>query len=98
MSTNPQHPYYPTELRLDSYVENDLELWQIFSALIVALLVVWGTTISMAVSRKLKRSDTACAMWFVTCGLLHVFFEGYYTLHYKTLAGENTIFAQMWKE
>ena len=31
-------------------------------------------------------------------GCIHLFFEGYFAVNYKTLAGGQTLFAQLWKE
>ncbi|KAG8166263.1 hypothetical protein KVR01_004815 [Diaporthe batatas] len=36
--------------------------------------------------------------WFILCGSLHCFFEGYFVLNHAHLASSNDLFAQLWKE
>ena len=33
-----------------------------------------------------------------TAGFIHLFFEGYFVLNHKTLAGSQELFGQLWKE
>ncbi|KAL7276262.1 hypothetical protein RUND412_000769 [Rhizina undulata] len=90
------HPYHPPELRLQ-YTPNTLELWQLICGFGGALFVAAGSFWTLFLrGRKLRDSGTAC--WFFTCGLLHVFFEGYFIHHPTTLSTSNSLPAQLWKE
>ena len=99
-ASDPRHPYHPRTLQLDHYVENDLPLPIVFTYLFAGLALVWGSTLALRsrLHPGLSRLDTACALWFATCASLHLFFEGHYVLRHSTIAAENSVLSQLWKE
>ncbi|KAI9294461.1 Emopamil-binding protein [Neoconidiobolus thromboides FSU 785] len=45
-----------------------------------------------------KLSHQLAFLWFLASGSIHFFFEGYFTVFHKTLAGHSTLFGELWKE
>lgn len=43
-------------------------------------------------------TDKLQFLWFMLCGVIHLFLEGYFVFTYKTIAGDNNLFANIWKE
>ncbi|KAF4783243.1 emopamil binding protein [Colletotrichum scovillei] len=94
------HPYYPVTAALPHYVANKNS--------VVSLLVFFGSIISFVVVTavagarntypQLKASDQLTVAWFALCGFLHCFFEGYFILNHKSLASDQSLFGQLWKE
>ncbi|KAG5914753.1 hypothetical protein E4U42_000338, partial [Claviceps africana] len=62
---------------------------------VVTGLAYWQTTRSRL---RLGAMDKCAAVWFALCGFLHVAFEGYFVYHRATIAHQQTVFAQLWKE
>ncbi|KAH8152604.1 uncharacterized protein LAJ45_03445 [Morchella importuna] len=98
---NHRSPYYPQDLRLPHYVPNTLttpELISRFAAYCV--MIVIGTIILLgAVARKrLTTYEKIVATWFMLCGFIHLFFEGYFGYTASRIAGNTHLFAQLWKE
>ncbi|KAF1797303.1 Emopamil-binding protein [Mucor lusitanicus] len=93
------HPYAPSSLNIPHYVPNEkstVELLFIAGGIMTALVGM-----SYAISRSwLSKNTTSTARftWFAICGLMHCGFEGYWLSNRATLAGQNDIFAQLWKE
>ena len=93
-------PYYPLDLQIAGYLANKwhtLELLTIFTS---GLLAILGVTYagSKRIRPRLSGSDLGVIMWFVMCGCIHSFFEGYFAYNYATMAGNNDLFGQLWKE
>jgi len=95
------HPYYPKDMKLDGYVPNSKSevelLTMFFGALTVCLIGLW---IVMAFRQHLRGRLTLKIKisWFFMCGLIHTILEGYFAVYFKTLKGENTFLAELWKE
>ncbi|CAO2652667.1 Nn.00g009500.m01.CDS01 [Neocucurbitaria sp. VM-36] len=94
------HPYYPMEVEIVGYLANKwgtLELLSMFSA---GLAVIFSFTYAMV--KRLRPSastgDLTTIMWFVMCGCIHSFFEGYFAYNFRTMAGMQDLFGQLWKE
>ncbi|CAG8462156.1 10847_t:CDS:2 [Ambispora gerdemannii] len=47
---------------------------------------------------KVSTKNKIIFTWFVICGFIHTFFEGYFAAFYQTIQQDNALFAQMWKE
>ncbi|RPB16671.1 Emopamil-binding protein [Morchella conica CCBAS932] len=91
------HPYNPPELFLPDFIANDassIRLCATFGSVLAAVvgshLMLWGG--------HLSSKDKGITSWFLVCGLLHVFFEGYFLVHHATLSTRTDFPAQLWKE
>ena len=42
--------------------------------------------------------DLSTVMWFVLCGCIHLFFEGYFAVNFRNMGGMQDLFGQLWKE
>ncbi|RUS24132.1 Emopamil binding protein-domain-containing protein [Jimgerdemannia flammicorona] len=97
-----QHPYYPQELDLPHYVPNTLSLLNLLSGFGGVMSILWISTWFLGGASPYVRasatSERFILMWFVMCGCLHTTFEAYFAWNYKTLAGDRTVFGQLWKE
>ncbi|KAJ3293537.1 hypothetical protein HDU79_000238 [Rhizoclosmatium sp. JEL0117] len=51
------------------------------------------------ISRQTKDSPTRFLfVWWILCGSLHLFLEGYFISSYDTIAGDQTVIGAIWKE
>ncbi|KAG0366598.1 3-beta-hydroxysteroid-Delta(8),Delta(7)-isomerase [Gamsiella multidivaricata] len=96
------HPYYPVDLILDHYVANTYSMKDTLTLLFATFGTI--TVGSLALSHQ-KRNSTLKGLssqltflWFVMCGFIHLFLEGYFGIYHKTLAGDSAPLAQVWKE
>ncbi|KAG0264243.1 hypothetical protein DFQ27_001320 [Actinomortierella ambigua] len=96
------HPFYPRGLVLDHYVPNTDSMektvgivFAAFGAIILGALAV-GYQRRSSTIRGIGSQLTF--VWLVTCGFTHLILEGYYVVFHKTLAGQNSPLAQIWKE
>ncbi|KAF1844471.1 Emopamil-binding protein [Cucurbitaria berberidis CBS 394.84] len=95
-----QHPYYPLEVEIAGYLANKwgtLELLTMFTA---GLAVIFSLTYAMVKRLRPNAStgDLATIMWFVMCGCIHSFFEGYFAYNFRAMGGRQDLFGQLWKE
>ncbi|KAI8932577.1 hypothetical protein NX059_010082 [Plenodomus lindquistii] len=95
-----EHPYYPLEVEIVGYLANKwgtIELLTIFSAGIAA---IFSATYAMVKRTRPNAStgDLSTIMWFVLCGCIHSFFEGYFAYNFRHMGGANDLFGQLWKE
>ncbi|KAF9914994.1 hypothetical protein BX616_007150 [Lobosporangium transversale] len=96
------HPYYPRDLLLNHYVANTNTMQET----LVILFSGFGAiaVLALAISYQYRNStlkglgNQLTFLWFVMCGFIHLFFEGYFGVFHKTLAGDQFVFAQVWKE
>ncbi|RPB03027.1 Emopamil-binding protein [Choiromyces venosus 120613-1] len=91
------HPYSPSHLLLPHYVRNDVSTLGLCSVMGSLIIVAVGST-WMVVRRSLSAVDKAIVCWFLTCGLLHILFEGYFLMYHATLPSRTDLPAQLWKE
>jgi len=94
------HPYYPLEVEIVGYLANQwstVKLLAIFSAGIAA---IFSCTYAMVKRTRpnASRADYAAILWFVLCGCIHSFFEGYFAYNFRHMGGANDLFGQLWKE
>ncbi|CAK7201245.1 hypothetical protein SEUCBS139899_003948 [Sporothrix eucalyptigena] len=97
------HPYYPPGLAIPNYAPNTMSLVTIFQYFLGALgaYLISGYVMAGLVRQQFSSarfSDKALFLWFFMCGGLHWFFEGYFVLNHATLAGSQSVRAQLWKE
>ncbi|KAF2119988.1 3-beta-hydroxysteroid-Delta(8),Delta(7)-isomerase [Lophiotrema nucula] len=94
------HPYYPIEAEIVGYIANrwnTLELLLMFGS---GCAGIFGIT--FAVVKKLRPNgstgDLLTVLWFVLCGFIHLFFEGYFAYNFRRMGGMGDLFGQLWKE
>lgn len=94
------HPYYPTSIELPNYIPNSASLAEnVTQFSILWILVLGGSwTLLIRPSTGLTLPDKLTCLWFILCGTLHVFFEGYFVLNQSSLLEKQDLFAQLWKE
>ncbi|TQS34476.1 hypothetical protein Golomagni_05138 [Golovinomyces magnicellulatus] len=94
------HPFYPVDSMVPGYVA-------ISTPTVVLLMTFFGvvwmiftvTNYSLrSLKPKLSKNDIWTASWFVLCGFIHTFFEGYFAYHSLQMGGRTDLFGQLWKE
>jgi len=96
----PTHPYHPIDLELVGYLANKwdtLTLLSIFGAGCIAILSV-TYLVAMRVRPRVSTSDLWTVKWFVLCGCIHLFFEGYFAYNFRRMGSMQDLFGQLWKE
>jgi cholestenol Delta-isomerase len=101
--TTVHHPFTPPSISIPHYVPSQHTMLEIlvpfFTAVLLVLVV--GT---MLISNKMINLTTSSFwtkslfLWFTMCGFIHTGVEGYFAYHYKTIAGQTTFMADLWKE
>ncbi|KAJ9080505.1 hypothetical protein DSO57_1024211 [Entomophthora muscae] len=99
MNSTTVHPYYPVSLLLPHYVTNSNDtLSLLFMFVSVLNLVLTPAYILITTKRGFALPTRLSFLWFITCGCIHLFFEGYFAMNHATLASKSTLFAELWKE
>ncbi|KAJ6118642.1 hypothetical protein N7471_013262 [Penicillium samsonianum] len=99
-ATSDSHNYYPPTILLPHYVDNESSSLSIiiqFGFLWAAVLGGASITISR-VRPTASQSDKLAFVWMCLTGFIHLFFEAYFVINHKTLAGSQELFGQLWKE
>ncbi|XP_061909193.1 3-beta-hydroxysteroid-Delta(8),Delta(7)-isomerase [Entelurus aequoreus] len=95
-ASGPSHPYWPRNLVIPNYVANDRSMAEIlaflFSVSGVFLLVTWMITARLSTWRRLA------VCWFAVCGFIHSVIEGWFSLYYDLIPGDQSFLSQLWKE
>ncbi|KAL5343577.1 3-beta-hydroxysteroid-Delta(8),Delta(7)-isomerase [Aspergillus crustosus] len=94
------HSYYPVGVIIPNYVLNEWTTLTLVSIFAIACIAIFAITSSIAtnVNPRIRKTELSTALWFALCGAIHSILEGYYALNFATLAGEQTLLAQLWKE
>jgi cholestenol delta-isomerase len=95
-SAAPLHPYYPLGVEIVGYMANEwntLELVSMFAAGCVAIFSV-TYAILMRTRPNASNGDVSIMMWFVLCGCIHSFFEGYFAYNFRHMGGMQDLFGQ----
>jgi len=97
---HPPHPYYPLELEIVGYLANDWHFLTLLAIFASGCFAVFSATYAIAkrMRPQIPTSELLTIMWFVLSGCIHFFFEGYYVYNFRTIAGLQHLFAQLWKE
>ncbi|KAG0004709.1 hypothetical protein BGZ79_008358 [Entomortierella chlamydospora] len=101
-TTRVSHPYYPVDLILDHYVPNTYTM----KDTLTLLFSTFGAITVGSVLLSYQRRDSTIKglgnqltfLWFVMCGFIHFFLEGYFGIYHQTLAGDQFPLGQVWKE
>lgn len=90
------HPYWPRDLLIPNYVANDRSMSEILTFLIsvcgLFLLVTWlitGSSNRFGIWRRLA------LCWFAICGFIHCVVEGWFSLYYDVIPGDQSFLSQL---
>jgi len=100
MLSDPPHPFYPLGLELIGYLANDKGTVTLLGIAAAGLLVICAVT-WVGVSRhspRVRNLDKLATLWFMCTGVIHLFFEGYFSLNHTRMLPASDLFGQMWKE
>uniref|UniRef100_A0A3P8S1Z9 EBP cholestenol delta-isomerase n=2 Tax=Amphiprion percula TaxID=161767 RepID=A0A3P8S1Z9_AMPPE len=96
------HPYWPRDLLIPTYVANDRSMSEIlaflFSVSGVFLLVTWLITGRKGTTGRLGTWRRLAVCWFAVCGFIHGVIEGWFSLYYDIIPGDQSFLSQLWKE
>ncbi|OAL04719.1 Emopamil-binding protein [Phaeosphaeriaceae sp. SRC1lsM3a] len=94
------HPYYPIEAQIVGYLANKWNTLELLTMFASGCAVIFGVTYVLVkkVRPTLSSGDLATIMWFVLCGCIHSFFEGYFAYNFRTMGSMQDLFGQLWKE
>ena len=94
------HPYYPVSIEVVDYLANEYSVPALLGLFAAGCVAVFGVTLLVVrqVNPRLGGSDRAAVLWFVLCGTIHTFFEGYFSLNHTRMGGQSDLFGQLWKE
>jgi len=95
-----QHPYYPIEKEIVGYLANELGTLDLLLMFAAGCVAIFSVTYVMVKRLRPNAStgDLSTIMWFVLCGCIHSFFEGYFAYNFRNMGGLNDLFGQLWKE
>ena len=99
-SAAPLHPYYPLGVEIVGYMANEWNTLELVSMFAAGCAVIFSITyaILMKTRPNASKSDVSIMMWFVLCGCIHSFFEGYFAYNFRHMGGMQDLFGQLWKE
>ncbi|XP_067836851.1 3-beta-hydroxysteroid-Delta(8),Delta(7)-isomerase-like [Heptranchias perlo] len=93
------HPYWPRELRLPGYRSNDRPMWSILAFLFsVSGALLAGTWLLTGRVRGLGAGRRLAVCWFAVCAFIHGVIEGWFSLYYRQIPGDQAFLSQLWKE
>ncbi|KAF9547647.1 hypothetical protein EC957_008004 [Mortierella hygrophila] len=101
-ATHTPHPYYPLDLILDHYVPNTYTMTDTLTLLFSTFGAITVGSIALSYQKRTTTirglGNQLTFLWFVMCGFIHFFLEGYFGVYHRTLAGDQFPLAQVWKE
>nr|XP_020472457.1 3-beta-hydroxysteroid-Delta(8),Delta(7)-isomerase [Monopterus albus] len=96
------HPYWPRNLVIPTYVANDRSMSELllflFSVSGVFLLATWQLTGWIGATGRMGTWRRLAVGWFGVCGFIHCIIEGWFSLYYDIIPGDQHIISQLWKE
>ncbi|RKU42267.1 hypothetical protein DL546_005059 [Coniochaeta pulveracea] len=94
------HPYYPEDASIPSFAPNTAPIPVLLGTFggLIAVVVLTSLSIAKRLDSRLSTYDQLVFCWFVLCGFLHLFFEGYFVLKHASIPASQSLFAQLWKE
>ncbi|KAI1846604.1 hypothetical protein JX266_007177 [Neoarthrinium moseri] len=94
------HPYYPPTIDLPAYAPNEIAVPYLISSFAGASVFVFALTTSLArhVRPSISNGELWTARWFMLCGCIHLFFEGYFAFNNAHMPSRTTLFGELWKE
>ncbi|KAF2621448.1 3-beta-hydroxysteroid-Delta(8),Delta(7)-isomerase [Macroventuria anomochaeta] len=99
-SAAPLHPYYPLGVEIVGYMANEWNTFELVSMFAAGCAVIFSITYAVLMKSRpnASNSDVLIMMWFVLCGCIHLFFEGYFAYNFRRMGGMQDLFGQLWKE
>ncbi|KAF7905052.1 uncharacterized protein EAF01_005573 [Botrytis porri] len=96
----PFHPYYPLDLEIPHYLANQWDTLTLVSIFAAGCTAIFSSTylLVMRVRPRISTADLLTVLWFVLCGCIHLFFEGYYAYNFRRMPLMQDLFGQLWKE
>jgi len=96
----PLHPYYPLDVELVGYMANKWDTLTLVSMFAAGCAGIFAVTylITTRIRPHMSNADLSTIMWFVLCGFIHLFFEGYFSYNFRNMASMQDLFGQLWKE
>ncbi|KAI8821011.1 Emopamil binding protein-domain-containing protein [Fimicolochytrium jonesii] len=99
------HPYFPQSLHLPHYTSPTMTMATILTYFFSTVAVILGISYALISSSPGKgtyaatdKTRTPRFLWFVVCGFIHLFLEGYFAFNHRTIAGQDFVLAELWKE
>ncbi|XP_062871903.1 3-beta-hydroxysteroid-Delta(8),Delta(7)-isomerase [Trichomycterus rosablanca] len=96
------HPYWPRDLHIPSYIENERSMFEIvtflFSVSGLLVLLAWTLTGCCVSGERLSSWRRLALCWFTVCGFIHGVIEGWFSLYYSIIPGDQSFLSQLWKE
>ncbi|KAF2231394.1 Emopamil-binding protein [Viridothelium virens] len=94
------HPYYPLEADISGFLKNEWSTPALLATFATACTAVFSITYATLrfFRPRLPQSELLTILWFVLCGSIHIFFEGFFVANYKDLGSSQHPIGQMWKE
>ncbi|VUC35497.1 unnamed protein product [Clonostachys rosea] len=94
------HSYYPLGVVIPGYAPNTMDALELVSYFGLGCGLVLVPTYALIQSKRpdLRSWEVFAALWFVLCGFIHTFFEGYFAYNFKDMASKLDLFGQLWKE
>ncbi|KAK4099149.1 Emopamil-binding protein [Parathielavia hyrcaniae] len=99
-ATMADHPYFPPDLDLPGYTPNQIGVPILLASFAGAVGFACSVTsvVARTVRPGISKGQLLTAMWFVVCGCIHLFFEGYFAYHNANMPARMDLFGQLWKE
>ncbi|XP_067880369.1 3-beta-hydroxysteroid-Delta(8),Delta(7)-isomerase [Heterodontus francisci] len=94
------HPYWPRDLRLPGYRSNERSVWSILAFLFAVSGALLAATwlLSGRGGRRLGAARRLAVCWFAVCAFIHGVIEGWFSLKYRQIPGDQAFLSQLWKE
>ncbi|XP_066529248.1 3-beta-hydroxysteroid-Delta(8),Delta(7)-isomerase [Hoplias malabaricus] len=96
------HPFWPRDLSIPNYIQNDRSMSEIitflFSVSGVLLLVAWALTGQKVSGGQLSGWRRLALCWFTVSGFIHSVIEGWFALYYPIIPSDQSFLSQLWKE
>ncbi|XP_041037363.1 3-beta-hydroxysteroid-Delta(8),Delta(7)-isomerase [Carcharodon carcharias] len=95
------HPYWPRDLRLPGYRSNERTVGSILAFLFAVSATLLGATWLLSGRRRGPRLGAArrlAVCWFAVCAFIHGVIEGWFSLKYRQIPGDQAFLSQLWKE
>ena len=93
------HPFWPRDLSIPNYVPNDRSMSEIltflFSVSGLFLLATWGVSGRGGPSGRLGVCRRLAVCWFAVCGFIHGVIEGWFSLYYEVIPGDQSFLSQL---
>lgn len=93
------HPYWPRDLVIPNYVANDRSMSEILAFLVsvsgVFLLATWLISGWERSSGKFGTWRRLSLCWFAVCGFIHCVIEGWFSLYYDVIPGDQSFLSQL---